>query len=89
MRKRFVLVRWCLECPPNCISCTYSDTAEATVCHRCDSGYAKSRSDGQCYGKYFVSDGPTNIIESAKLAFGHQNCVLCMYVNRVDTPVSD
>jgi len=69
-RKRFVFVRWCVECPPNCISCTYNDTAEATMCQHCDYEYEISRSDGQCYGKYFVSDGPTNITESTKLAFG-------------------
>jgi len=73
----FVLVCCCVECPPNCMrwSCYYNDTTEATGCARCDYGYVKRLSDGQCYGKYFVSDRPTNIIEPAKLAFGHQNCV--------------
>jgi len=65
--QRFVLVRWCIECPANCISCTYNDTAEATVCSRCDFGYGKRLSDGQCYGKYFVSGGPTNTVQPAKL----------------------
>jgi len=50
------LVCWCLECPPNCLYCSYNDTVEATMCSDCDYGYVKRLSDGQCYGKYFVSD---------------------------------
>jgi len=78
--RHFVLVDWCLECPLNCIFCFYRfyrDTAEAARCQRCDFGYAVRPSDGQCYGKYFVSDGPTNIIEPAKLAFGHVSKSRC------------
>jgi len=43
------------------------------MCSRCDWGYAARRSDGQCYGKYFVSDSRVNTVEPAKLAFGHQS----------------
>jgi len=74
--QHFVLVCWCVECPLNCNSCTYSDTAEATMCWDCDYEYAVRLSDGQCYGKYFVSYGSTSTVEPAKLAFEHQNNVV-------------
>ena len=32
------------------------------MCSRCDFGYAARSRDGECNGKYFVYDGPTNII---------------------------